>query len=136
MKKFKLACVSSLLLAAGLAKAGNPCDSFEIKVKNNLADDLVVRKIQLQGADLQPGGIQKINSKSEEVFTVSNSAEKIPMKGELILNTISLPTKEVKIRFTLENSGLICKHDDNNSQSDLGLEKTRLPGKVLYTIHY
>lgn len=133
MNKLKLACIASLL-ATGMAQASNPCDSFEIRVKNNLADDLLVTHIQLQGAEIQPGGIQKINSKTEQVFTINNTLEAMPMQGDLVFHTISLPSKEVKIQFNLKNSGLICEHNDTSPEGDYSVEKTRLPGKVDYSI--
>ena len=72
MNKLKMACVASLF-AAGIAQASTPCDGFEIKIKNSLPDDLLVTKIDLQGGELQPGGIQKVDGKSEQVFTVNNT---------------------------------------------------------------
>lgn len=133
MNKLKFLCLASLL-TAGIAQASTPCDGFEIKIKNKLADDLLVRKIRLQGAEIQPGGLQKINGHTEAVFTVSNSAADNLMTGELIFDTITLPTKEVKVQFNLTNKGLICEHDDHTPASDLPVDKTRLPGKVVYTI--
>lgn len=133
MNKLKLACIASLL-ASGIAQATTPCNSFEIKVKNNLADDLLVTRIKLHGAEIQPGGLQKLDAKTEQVFTVNNSAEGVPMAGVLVFHTISLPSKEVKINFDLKNAGLICEHTDTSPESDYAVEKTRLPGKVNYSI--
>lgn len=132
MNKFKLAGIASLL-ATGIAHA-TPCDGFEIKVKNNLADDLIATKIHLDGADIQPGGIQQINGKSEQVFTVNSSAEDKTIAGEMTFHTVSLPSKKVSIKFTLKNSGLVCTHTDTSPASDYSVEKTRLPGKVDYSI--
>jgi hypothetical protein len=133
MNKSKLSCLA-LIFASGVTQAANPCNGFEIKIKNSLAENLLVRKIELHGAELNPAGIQHINSNSEEVFTVSNSSDKA-ISGEFILNTISIPSKEVKIKFNLANTGVICLHDDQSPDTDLPVEKTRLPGKVHYTIH-
>ena len=132
MNKLKMACFASLF-AAGIAQASTPCDGFEIKIKNSLPDDLLVTKIDLQGGELQPGGIQKVDGKSEQVFTVNNTGDAV-MKGSLTFHTISLPSKTVKVQFDLENSGLICEHTDTSPASDYNVEKTRLPGKVNYTI--
>lgn len=133
MNKIKLACMASFL-AAGLAQAATPCDGFQIKVKNQLADNLVVTHIKLKNAVIQPRGIQKINGKSEQIFTVNRSTASLPMVGELVFHTISLPSKKVKISFDLTNSGLVCEHNDTSPDGDFSLEKTRLPGKVNYTI--
>lgn len=132
MNNLKLACIASLL-AAGIAQA-SPCDGFEIKIKNHLADDLLVTRIHLDGANIQPGGIQKIDGHTEQVFSVSKSSDAIAMTGDFVFHTISLPSKEVKIKFNLQNSGVVCEHTDTSPDSDYSVEKTRLPGKVNYTI--
>lgn len=134
MNKLNLVCIASLL-ATGIAQAASiPCNGFEIKVKNHLAEDLLVTRIALHGAELQPGGIQKIDAKTEQAFTVNKSADGVAMKGDLVFHTISLPSKEVKIKFNLINSGLVCEHTDNSPESDYTVEKTRVPGSVDYTI--
>lgn len=134
MNKLKLACIASLL-ASGIAQAATPsCNGFEIKIKNQLADDLLVTRIKLDGAEIQPGGIQKINAKTEETFTVNNSDENLPMKGDFVFHTISLPTKEVKVKFELKNTNLVCEHTNTSPASDYSVEDSRRPGKVLYTI--
>ena len=136
MKKIKLACLASVL-AAGVAQAGTPCNGFEIKIKNDLANDnLIIRSIHMEGAEFQPSGIQQIDANSEAVFTVNNSADGAAIKGEMTLITISLPSKEVKIQFDLKNKTLTCKHTDFPQQGDLSVNHHRLPGKVDYTINY
>ncbi|TAL65212.1 MAG: hypothetical protein EPN84_01880 [Legionella sp.] len=133
MNKIKLACIVSLL-SSSFAYASPSCDGFELKIKNNLADDLLVTTIKLNGADLQPGGIQKIDGKTAQVFTVNSSAENTPMVGEFVFHTISIPSKTVKINFNLNNTALVCQHDDKPVDSDYAVESTRLPGSVSYTI--
>jgi hypothetical protein len=133
LNKIKLACVVSLL-SSSFAYAAPPCDGFELKIKNNLADDLLVTTIKLNGADLQPGGIQKIDGNTAQVFTVNSSTQDTPMIGEFVFHTISLPSKTVKIKFNLNNSLLVCEHTDNSPLSDYAVEKNRLPGSVNYTI--
>lgn len=135
MNKIKFTCLASLFFTGVVSAATTPCEGFELKIKNNLADDLLVTTIKLNGAELQPGGIQKINNKSEEVFTVNHSVADVPMVGEFIFHTISIPSKEVKIQFEMENFGpLICAHTDNSPVSDYDVSKSRLPGQVRYTI--
>jgi len=133
MNKLKLACIATLL-SAGISHASTPCDGFEIKIKNQLSDNLIVSKIYLNGAEIQPGGIQKIDAKTEQVFIVNKSADNVPMAGNLIFHSISLPSKEVKIQFDLKNSGVVCEHSDRSPEGDYAVDKTRLPGKVNYTI--
>jgi len=134
MNKIKLACIASIL-ATGLANAA-PCDGFEIKVKNNLADDLLVTKLDLNGAQIQPGGLQKLSSHSEEVFTVSKSSKDADMIGNFVFRTVSLPSKTVNIQFDLHNSTGVCEHSDKEIPSDYNVDKTRILGKgVNYTIN-
>lgn len=133
MNKIKLACFTSLL-AASIAQASTPCNGFEIKVKNNLANDLVVNSIQLNGAELQPGGIQKISKRTEQVFTVNNSSEEGTMAGKLLLRTLSLPSKEVKIEFDLKNAGVVCEHTEHSPAGDYAVENVRVPGGVNYSV--
>ena len=133
MNKFKLAVLATCMVS-GLGHAATSCDGFEIKVKNALADDLLVTSLRLQGAELQNKGFQKIDSKTEQVFTVNKSAENVPITGEFVFHTISLPVKTVKINFDLTSKGLICQHDDKSPASDYSVGKLRLPGKVDYTI--
>ena len=134
MKKIQILLLTTLL-STGMVFAGTPCNQFEIKISNKFSDDLLVTTIDLKGADLQPGGIQKIGSEKSQVFTVNGSTENTAMNGEFIFHTISLPSKTVKIKFDLNNAGLICEHTDQSPESDLPVEKTRLPGKVEYTIN-
>jgi len=129
----KLAVFSVLSLAMGIAHAA-PCNGFEVKIKNNLPDDFLVSKIELQGAELQPSGFQKLNGHSEQVFTVNNSKDDKKMTGTLEFHTISLPSKSVTVRFDLENKTVLCAHDDKGSGGDYPVNKTRLPGQVAYTI--
>ena len=134
MNKIKLACLASLLIG-GVASAAPSCDAFQIKLKNNLADDLLVTTIKLQGAQIQPGNFEKLSSKSEQVFTVNSSAENVAISGEFVLHTISLPSKTVKIRYTLENTLAACVHTDNSPASDYAVDKSRTVGEVAYSIN-
>lgn len=134
LNKIKLACLASLLSPC-FVYAASPCDGFELKIKNNLADDLLVTTLRLHGAELQPGGIQKIDSKTAQVFTINSSIKDVPMTGEFVFHTISLPSKTVTIQFTLNNSSLFCEHSDTSPSGDYSIEKTRLPGSVNYIIN-
>ncbi len=134
MNKIKLACIVSLL-SSSFAYAALPCDGFELKIKNNLVDDLLVTTIKLNGADLQPGGIQKVGGKTAQVFSVNSSSQNTPMTGEFVFHTITLPSRTVKIKFNLDNLNLVCKHTDLSPEGDYAVESTRLPGSVNYTIN-
>ncbi|MGC1181728.1 hypothetical protein [Legionella sp.] len=133
MNKIKLACLASLL-SSSVVSAASPCDGFELKIKNNLVDNLLITTLKLNGAELQPGGIQKIDSKTAQVFTINSSAKNVPMAGEFVFHTISLPSKTVTIRFSLNNSSFICEHTDTSISGDYSVEKIRLPGSVNYII--
>ena len=133
MNKIKLVCLASLLSTSFLY-AATPCDGFELKINNNLADNLLVTTLKLSGAELQPGGIQKIDSKTAQVFTINSSSNDVPMVGEFTFHTISIPSRTVTIQFTLTNSSLFCEHTETSTSGDYSVEKNRLPGSVHYTI--
>ncbi|WP_058534509.1 hypothetical protein [Legionella saoudiensis] len=133
MNKFKIAALSTLLLS-GLASANPACDSFQLRIKNNLAEDLAITKISLTGAKIQPGHFEVLKAKTEQVFTVNSSNENVRMDGEFNFHTISLPSKSVKIRYSLINSGMTCEHKEYSPDLDYAVEKTRNIGEVSYTI--
>lgn len=133
MHKFKLA-LFGFALAAGVAHASTPCNGFEIKIKNNTSDDLLVTKMQLSGADLQPGGVNVVKANTAQAFTVNNSADGGKMIGDFDFNSVSLPVKKATIKFQLKNKKLICHHDEKSVSGDYAISKTRLPGHVTYTI--
>lgn len=135
MNKVQSLCLSSML-AAGLATqaVALPCDGFEIKIKNNLPEKLLVTQVNLSGGQILPGGIQHIDGKAEQTFTINNSSEKGLMAGEFVFHTVSLPSHTVKVKFDLTNETLICKHDDKTPAGDYPVDKTRLPNQVSYTI--
>ena len=121
MNKIKLVCFASIL-AAGITHASStPCDGFEIKIKNDLPDNLLVTKIQVNGAEIQPGGIQQISGKSAEIFTVNKTADDRNMAGEFVFHTLNLPSKEVKIQFDLKNKTLFCEHSDKTKDGDYSI---------------
>lgn len=132
--KIKLTFLAACLVG-GVAQASPACDGFEIKIKNKLADKLLLSTSHINGAELQPGGIQAIDAGKEQVFTVNESSNDMSMIGEFVFHTISLPSKKLKIRFSLKNSGPVCSHQDESPKSDYNLDKTRLPGKVKYSIN-
>lgn len=133
MNKIKIACIASLL-SSSFAYATSSCDGFELKIKNNLADDLLVTTIKLNGAEIQPGAIQQIDRKTAQVFTINSSADNVPMVGEFVFHTLSIPSKTVTIQYNLENASLFCEHTDKSPLSDYSIEKTRFPGSVHYII--
>ena len=57
------------------------------------------------------------------------------MTGEFTLRTISIPSKTVKVKYTLENNLSACLHDDFSPAGDYALEKTRTTGDVQYFIN-
>lgn len=134
MNQFKMAALSTLLLS-GVASADPACNGFQIKIKNNLAEDLLVSRINLTGADIQPGSFETLKAKSEQVFTVNGSNVDIGMDGEFALRTIALPSKSVKIRYSLANQGPVCEHTEYSPVSDYAVEKSRGVGEVTYNIN-
>jgi hypothetical protein len=132
MKTLKLTALS-LLLGANIASA-LPCDGFKINVKNNLADNLVVTTVKLHHGDLTPDGIQKIDKRSEQPFVVNNSPEAASMKGEFSFHTLSIPSRNVKIKFELANKGPICQYTEISNEGDYAVNVNRFPGQVDFNI--
>ncbi len=133
MNKIKLACISTLLIA-GLSHANTPCNGFEIKVKNELAEDMKLAGASLVGAQITPNASQILGSKQEHVFTVNGTVEEIPMSGELVYNTVTVPNKSVIIRFSLNNSHLHCHHRDTSPVNEYTVSHHRFPGSIDYSI--
>lgn len=131
----KFSCMA-FLVVSGLVNAATPCDGFRINIKNELADDLLVKAVKIEGAVLEPTGIQKIRGRSASTFTVNKSIDGTTMPVELTFNTITLPTKNVVIRFDLKNKGLVCMHKKVSQKGELYAKSTRLPGagSVSYVI--
>lgn len=134
MKKLKLACLSTLLVS-GIASASPSCEGFQIKLKNNLPEHLLITDIKLNGAEINPRSIEQLKSNMSQVFTINNSSENVPMKGEFTLHTLSLPSATVVIQYTLDNKIAHCSHNDLSPESDLPIEKTRKIGEVEYAIN-
>ncbi|MBA2657855.1 MAG: hypothetical protein H0U70_12875 [Tatlockia sp.] len=133
MNKFKLAFVSTLLIA-GVAQANTPCDNFEVKVTNDLAEPLNLKN----GASLNAGLISPntplvLGSKQQHIFTISGTSDK-PMDGELVYTTQSQPNKTVVLRFVLTNKHLHCHHRDTSPVSDYSVSNQRFPGSIDYSI--
>jgi len=117
MKSIKL--ISALyLLAINLVYASAPCDGFNITLENQLGDDLLVTRFNLDGAQLLPSNLQKLKRKSTQSFRVTHSAQSfrvthsdkgVPIFGEILFHTQSVPNKLIAIQFDLRNSRLICE---------------------------
>lgn len=134
MNKIKLACISSIL-ATGIAHANiSPCNGFEIKLTNNLADDLVATTVKLEGGKILPSSIEKLPKRSVQVFTVNESLEAVEMAGQLKFYTLSVPVKIIKIDFILKNEGSTCKYTEKPVQGDYPVAQALTPTGVAYTI--
>lgn len=121
-----------LLFISSLVMASPACTGFKLKLKNT--DDLFITDVKFYGAELSPAVVNKDKSRSEHLFTVNNTAEDLPMYGEFVLQTLSLPKKTVTIGYTLENKGLICEHNVMEAYSEIPVNKTRTLNQVAYTI--
>lgn len=109
MNKLKSIALASLF-ATGIAHAGQPCDHFQISVMNNLDEDLLVTRINLDGAKIQPTTFQKLNAHTEQTFTVQETSDGVSMKGYFVFRNKDL--KEIKINFDLTNGDIMCKHNN------------------------
>ncbi|MBA2711601.1 MAG: hypothetical protein H0U57_13555 [Tatlockia sp.] len=133
MKKFKLACISTLLLV-GVAHANTPCNDFEVKVNNELAEDLNLSGATITGAQINPNSSQILTSKQVQVFRINGSSADVPMSGELIYNTLTIPNKTIIIRFSLNNENLHCHHRDTSPVNEYTVSHHRFPGSIDYSI--
>jgi hypothetical protein len=131
MKKIQLCLASLLISTAGYAV--QPCDGFQIVVKNNTPDKFYATTVELNGANIQPKLIE-VNGNAEVSFTVNNSEDTPSLNGEMVFRTFSLPSKKVHIAFDLKNQTLICEHTNKEQPSDYSITSLRLPGKVTYNI--
>ncbi|WP_419421263.1 hypothetical protein ACNVED_15450 (plasmid) [Legionella sp. D16C41] len=134
MKKVKLAILGAAFVP--FIAFAHPCDGFEIKLKNNLMEDLLITTIKLNGGKLTPNGIQKLDSRTEQVLTVNKSSTAGIMKGEIVFHTISLPTRTIAIKFNLMNDHLLCKHTNTTPKGDYTVTESTQSDKVNYTITY
>ncbi|HRD69229.1 MAG TPA: hypothetical protein PK657_03725 [Legionella sp.] len=133
MKSIKL--ISALyLLAINLVYASAPCDGFNITLENQLGDDLLVTRFNLDGAQLLPSNLQKLKRKSTQSFRVTHSDKGVPIFGEILFHTQSVPNKLIAIQFDLRNSRLICEHNDLSQVSSFSLKKARSPERIEYVI--
>lgn len=131
MKKIKITLIAGLL-ASGIAHA-NQCENFRVVINNTSDDNLLVTKIHLKGAEIQPSGIQQINKHSQEIFTISHISDK-ELYGEMAFHTINIPSKKALIKFELTNGALACLHRNTSPESDFSVSDLRSIGEVKYTL--
>lgn len=134
MKTIKNLCIATCIAISSVSFAQGICDGFIVSLKNTLPDEFIIRTIHINGATLEPGHIDILKGKTEQKLTVNNASKDDRMEGKITLNSLSLPTKEIRIRFYLSDKGLYCQHTDNNSQGDHPVEKNRDFGGVTYKI--
>lgn len=134
-KSIKLTCLASIL-AAGVSYAGAPCNGFAIKIKNNLPEALILNKVNLVGANLQPGSLDRIAANAEATFVVNNVSQKL-LNGQLVFVPERLPLRKIEVAFDLKNGLLMCKHSDKTNKPAEGypISKARNYSGVTYTIN-
>lgn len=133
MNPIKLICCL-FVCSSSIAQAAIPCDTFQIAINNQSSDNLLATKIHLSGATIEPKGIHKLDSNSSQIFTIHKSRNGVAMNGEMIFHSMTLPSKKAKIKFSLNNAGLVCQHDDKSADGDYSINKTRIPNRADYTI--
>lgn len=134
MNKLKLIGLASLL-ATGIAHASSPCEGFQVKIKNNLADNLYITSFDVNGAKMDHE--YKLSARGEQNLTVTESAEGVPVRGKVFLYTLSVPAKEVSIRFVLfndEKAGKCIPLDLSSSSNHYAVEATQGDKEVVYSI--
>ena len=134
MKKLKLLGLASLLVS-GIATAAPSCNGFQLRITNNLADDLVVSNIKINNsATIQPDNIGYLPSKKEQVFIVGQNVD-APMDGTFTLRTATVPYKEVNIKYNLSDLASKCKHFDYSVADKLTFEAKADEREVKYSIN-
>lgn len=131
MKLTKLLGLASLFIST-LVAAAPACTGFKLKLKNT--DDMSIAKVKLYGAELSPQVVTPIKGRSEYLFKIKNSAKELPMYGEFVLQSISLPKKTIRIHYTLENKGFVCEHHSLKTYTEIPVNKTRSLNQVAYTV--
>ncbi|CDZ76798.1 hypothetical protein BN59_01074 [Legionella massiliensis] len=134
MNKLKITLIASALWTS-VVSAAPSCDGLIIRLRNNLLDDLLMTTNNLTGAAIQPKFFEKLKGKSEQILTINGTSEEVPMAGEIVLYTITLPSRVIKIQYTLENKLAYCEHTDKSIQSDYIVQKNRNIGEVQYSIN-
>ena len=133
MSKLKNLFVAGCLTAVSASSfAGGVCDGFEVTLKNTNSDDFIIEKVDLTNGKLEPGHLGILKSDTQQVLTVNKSNPDEVMEGDITLKRATLPTKTIKIRFTLKDKKAFCEHRDKGSSGPI--EKTRTVGGVNYTI--
>jgi len=123
-----------LLAASYGAFANGICDKFELYLKNDSADDLVISSIHLSNAQFEPGHLDILKSNSAQKILVNHANKDAVMEAKLKLHTVSLPSKKVTLRFNLEDKGAYCAHSDQGSSGDLPFEQQRYLGGIEYKL--
>ena len=119
-------CVSNLY-------AGCICEGFQVKIKNNLQDDIEVTQLMIEGGQFDPHGTPIISKKSEGAFTLTQ-VRPGPMLATVAVESKSTPKKAFEIKFTLEDKNVVCIHDHISQVGNVNIDKTRKIGEVVYTI--
>lgn len=133
MSKLKKVYFAGWLAAVSAGSFANGvCDGFEVSLKNSTADGYVIQRMDLTNGKLEPGQLGLLKSNTEQVFTVNKANSDEIMEGNITLKRASLPTKTVKIHFSLKDKKAFCEHNDKESSGSV--EKKRAVGAVYYTI--
>ena len=133
MSKLRNLCIAGCLAAVSTGSfADGVCDGFEVTLKNTNSDDYLIEKVKLSNGKLEPGHLALLKGNTEQVLKVNKSNPDEVMEGHITLKRKSIPTKTVKIDFTLEDKKVFCEHSDKDSSGPV--EKTRTVGGVDYSI--
>jgi hypothetical protein len=125
--------ICASVFATGFVSAASTCENFKVTLKNNLHEKLLINSVKLKNGNIQPS-ILELDEHGTQTFTVNQASEDQPMIGEFVLHTISLPSKKITIRYTLDSKVGLCEHTDKSPAGEISIEKTRKFGEVLYTI--
>lgn len=112
-----------------------PCDNFQLIVKNNSLDNLVVLTSQLDKANVTPKDVQIIKKESEQEYTIDTTPTDVSMNGEWSLYTLSIPSKIAKIKFQLRNIGGTCKYTKVEFEGNYNVKDVYKDKQVVFSIN-
>ena len=125
---------ASLLLAAGVAQAGTPCNHFKITVHNETSDPMTVTKSEIRYASLSDGLGVQIPVNGTHIFTINNSEDGKGIEGYFDLKPTTLPSRVAKFAFLLTNAD-ICKFAPASLASEYSIATSNITSSsVTYTI--
>lgn len=130
----QLPLIIAIAAASSVASAKNMCKDFEISLNNHTGDKLLITEANLSNGQFSSMGIGSIGSQQTKVLSVAKASEDQAMEGFFKLHSASIPSKDARIKFELENTGIVCHVKNIHLDGDYTVTDVRLPGRQSFTI--